>query len=136
MADALISVLLEQLASITYEQIKGKVRLVLDVENQVVEFTSNLKAIQALLVDAEKRQVKEATVRDWLNKLEEVSYEMDNVLDEWNTEFLKQEVEKQENQGENILVKKRKVRVSPFPLPVIALAKSVGLLFVMTLLRE
>ncbi|PRQ51031.1 putative P-loop containing nucleoside triphosphate hydrolase, leucine-rich repeat domain, L [Rosa chinensis] len=111
MAEALISVLLEQLSSITYEYMRAKVRLILDVEKDVAEFTSNLKAIQAVLKDAEKRQVKEAVVQDWLDKLKQVSYEMDNVLDEWNTESLKQQVEKQENEGENTLVNKgKKVR--------------------------
>ncbi|PRQ51037.1 putative P-loop containing nucleoside triphosphate hydrolase, leucine-rich repeat domain, L [Rosa chinensis] len=112
MADALISVLLEQLASLTYELIKGQVTLVLDVEKDVAEFINNLRAIQAVLEDAEKRQVKEAVVRDWLDKLKDVSYKMDNVVDEWNTEILKQQVEKQENEGENALVNKRKVRFS------------------------
>ncbi|CAL8133084.1 unnamed protein product [Prunus armeniaca] len=54
----------------------------------------------AVLEDAEKRQVKEATSRDWLEKLKDVSYEMDDVLDEWNTEFLRQQVEKQEEEEE------------------------------------
>jgi hypothetical protein len=63
-----------------------------------------------VLEDAEKQQVKEASVRDWLDQLKDVSYEMDEVLDEWNTEILKQEVEaKQEEEGENALVTKRKV---------------------------
>ncbi|XP_062013278.1 putative disease resistance protein RGA4 [Rosa rugosa] len=112
-AEALISVLLDQLGSITYERMRGKVRLILDVENEVAEFTSNLKAIQAVLKDAEKRQVKEAVVQDWLDKLKQVSYEMDNVLDEWNTESLKQQLENQENEGEEALVnKEEKVRFS------------------------
>ncbi|XP_021813328.1 putative disease resistance protein RGA3 [Prunus avium] len=111
MADALIPVLLRQLAEITYQQIEKEVRLVLDVKKEVAKITSNLKAIQAVLEDAEKRQVKEATVRDWLEKLKDVSYEMDDVLDEWNTEFLRQQVEKQEEEeeGKDALVAKKKV---------------------------
>ncbi|PRQ50598.1 putative P-loop containing nucleoside triphosphate hydrolase [Rosa chinensis] len=76
MADAFVSVLLEQLASITYQQIEKEVRLVVGVKKEVAKITSNLKAIQAVLEDAEKRQVKEAIVRDWLEKLKDVSYEM------------------------------------------------------------
>ncbi|CAL9010699.1 unnamed protein product, partial [Prunus brigantina] len=60
------------------------------------------------LEDAEKRQVKEAIVRDWLEKLKDVSYEMDGVLDEWNTEFLRQQVEKQGGGGKDTLVAKKK----------------------------
>ncbi|KAL6144645.1 hypothetical protein ACLB2K_055336 [Fragaria x ananassa] len=117
MAEALISVLLEQLASITYEHIRGNVRLILDVEKEVAEFTSNLKAIQDVLKDAEKRQVKEAVVQDWLDKLKQVSYEMDNVLDEWNTESGKQQLEKQEHEGENNLVSEEKKVCFSIPSP-------------------
>ncbi|XP_040367436.1 putative disease resistance protein RGA4 [Rosa chinensis] len=93
MAEALISVLLEQLASVVFEHTKQAVTLVLNAEEDVHSFSSNLKAIQAVLEDAEKKQVMEARVRDWLQKLKDVSYEMDDVLDEWNTEILKQQVE-------------------------------------------
>ncbi|XP_062008115.1 putative disease resistance protein RGA3 [Rosa rugosa] len=100
MADAFVSVLLEQLASITYQQIEKEVRLVVGVEKEVAKITSNLKAIQAVLEDAEKRQVKEAIVRDWLEKLKDVSYEMDDVLDEWTTEILIQQVDHHQQGGE------------------------------------
>ncbi|PRQ20576.1 putative P-loop containing nucleoside triphosphate hydrolase [Rosa chinensis] len=93
MAEALISVVLEQLASIVFEHTKQAVTLFLNAEEDVHSFRSNLEAIQAVLEDAEKKQVTEARVRDWLQKLKDVSYEMDNVLDEWNTEILKQQVE-------------------------------------------
>ncbi|KAK9923459.1 hypothetical protein M0R45_031877 [Rubus argutus] len=112
MADALISFLIEQLASSAFEQIKENVRLVLNVEKEVHQFTESLKTIQAVLKDAENRRVKEAVVQDWLDKLKGVSYDMDNVLDEWNTQALKQQIEKQENEGENTLVNKKKVRFS------------------------
>ncbi|KAM1493411.1 hypothetical protein PS1_025564 [Malus domestica] len=40
--------------------------------------------------------MKEATARDWLEKLKDVSYEMDDALDEWNTTVLhKQSTDKQ-----------------------------------------
>ncbi|KAK9929858.1 hypothetical protein M0R45_026931 [Rubus argutus] len=108
MADALISVLLEQLASVVYEHTKEAVTLVLNAEKDVKSFSSKLKAIQAVLEDAEKKQVTEASVRDWLEKLKDVSYEMDDVIDEWNTEILRQQVEEE---GENA---KKKVC---FPIP-------------------
>ncbi|KAK9923199.1 hypothetical protein M0R45_031630 [Rubus argutus] len=112
MADALISFLVEQLASTAFEQMKEKVRLISDVENEVDQLTKSLKKIQAVLKDAEKRQVKEAVVQEWLDELKEVAYEMDNVLDEWNTEALKLQIEKQEHEGESSLFIKKKVRFS------------------------
>ncbi|XP_040364431.1 putative disease resistance protein RGA4 [Rosa chinensis] len=99
MADALISVLVEKLGSMALERIEEEVRLVLDVKKEIEEFTGNLEAIQAVLEDAEQRQVKDASVRNWLDKLKEVSYKMVDVVDEWNSESLKQQVEKQEREG-------------------------------------
>ncbi|KAK9929829.1 hypothetical protein M0R45_026907 [Rubus argutus] len=110
MADALISVLLEQLTSVVYEHTKEAVTLVLNAEKDVESFSNKLKAIQAVLEDAEKKQVTEARVGCWLEKLKDVSYEMDDVLDEWSTEILRQQVEeKQEEEAENASVAKKKV---------------------------
>ncbi|CAB4297910.1 unnamed protein product [Prunus armeniaca] len=73
MADALISVLLERLVSITYEYVEGELKH-----------------------DAEQRQVTDQAVKIWLDELKDISYQMVDVLDEWNTDILKQQVEKQE----------------------------------------
>nr|XP_017183806.1 putative disease resistance protein RGA3 [Malus domestica] len=109
MAEALISVLLEQLASVTYQQVGEEVKLVLNAKKDVDAFAANLEAIGAVLEGAEQRQVKEASVRNWLEKLKDVSYKMDNVLDEWKTEILKQQVEKEEEHGGSTsLVNKKK----------------------------
>ncbi|XP_068311009.1 putative disease resistance protein RGA3 [Pyrus communis] len=112
MADALISTLLEKLASMTYEYVAEEVKLVLNVEKEVKEFARNLKAIRAVLEDAEQEQVKEANVRDWLDNLKEISSDMVDVLDDWNGEILRQ-VEKQEREGTSAVVAKKKVR---FPI--------------------
>ncbi|PRQ20555.1 putative P-loop containing nucleoside triphosphate hydrolase, leucine-rich repeat domain, L [Rosa chinensis] len=110
MAEALISALVEKLASAVYEYTNEEVKLVLNADKDVKSFSSKLKAIQAVLEDAEKKHVTEASVGDWLQKLKDVSYEMDDVLDEWNTEILRKQVEeKQEEEGENALVTEKMV---------------------------
>ncbi|CAN6722078.1 unnamed protein product [Malus baccata var. baccata] len=117
MADGIISTLLDRLASTVYEYVDGEVRLVLDAKKDVEEFAGNLRAIQAVLEDAEQRQVKEARVRIWLDRLKDISFRMVDVLDEWNTNMLRQQVEKQEREGEDVVVpaeekKKKKVTFS------------------------
>ncbi|CAL8132815.1 unnamed protein product [Prunus armeniaca] len=104
MAEALISVLLEQLASI----IQQEVRLVVGVKKEVAKLTSNFKDIEVVLENAEERQVKEVDVRQWLERLKDVSYEMDDVLDKWSTEILKHHIQKQEagNAGSTSTIKK------------------------------
>ena len=103
MADAVISVLLDQLASITREEVEKKVRLVMGVDEEVESLLGNLEVIRTVLMDAEKRQLKEDAVKLWLDELKDVSYDVDSVLDEWSTAVLKSEID----QGEHIT--KRKV---------------------------
>ncbi|XP_068313516.1 putative disease resistance protein RGA3 [Pyrus communis] len=117
MVDAIISMLLDRLSSTIYEYIDGEVKLVLDAKKDVEEFAGNLRAIQAVLEDAEQRQVKDGSVRIWLDQLKDISLQMVDVLDEWNTDMLRQQVEKQERKGENAHVpekKKKKVTFSVF----------------------
>ncbi|XP_068341515.1 disease resistance protein RGA2-like [Pyrus communis] len=113
MADGIISMLLDRLASTAYEYVDGEVKLVLNAKKDVEEFAGNLHAIQAVLEDAEQRQVKEASVRTWLDQLKDISFEMVDVLDEWNTDMLRQEVEKQEREGENVVPNKQKKKKVP-----------------------
>ena len=92
MAEALISQILGQLISVTSQQIAENVKSVVSVEKQVEKLTSNLQAIQTVLEDAEKRQVREASVKRWLDKLKDMSYEMEDLLDEWSTAILKSQI--------------------------------------------
>ncbi|CAB4303385.1 unnamed protein product [Prunus armeniaca] len=87
MTEALISLFIEQLASIIQQEVK----LVMGVKKEVAKLTSNFKDIEVVLKNAEERKVKEVNVTQWLERLKDVSYEMDGVLDKWRTEILKQE---------------------------------------------
>jgi len=89
MADALVSVVLEQLSSIINEKVGQEVRLVVGVDNEVEKLASNFRAIQAVFADAEERQLKDQLVKHWLDQLKDVSYDMDDVLDEWGTAIAK-----------------------------------------------
>ncbi|XP_044497257.1 putative disease resistance protein RGA3 [Mangifera indica] len=93
MADAIVNLALEQLLQITTQKIGEEVRLVGNVKNEVEKLRSNLEAIQAVLLDAEERQMKDKAVRRWLDQLKDTSYDMEDVLDEWNTEIMKLQVE-------------------------------------------
>ena len=66
MADALVSIVLEWLALVIQRQIQQELRLLVGAENDVQKLTNTLRNIRAVLVDAEKRQVKDEAVKIWL----------------------------------------------------------------------
>ncbi|KAL9447403.1 hypothetical protein AB3S75_014965 [Citrus x aurantiifolia] len=109
MVDAIISPLLEQLTSTAVEEAKEQVRLVTGVGKEVKKLTSSLRVIEAVLHDAEKRQVKEETVRLWLDQLRDACYDMEDVLGEWNTARLKLQIDGVDDHENDALVPKKKV---------------------------
>ena len=46
-----------------------------------------------MLADAERRQVRDEVVRLWLQRLKDVAYDADDVLDEFADEILRRKVE-------------------------------------------
>ncbi|GKV42022.1 hypothetical protein SLEP1_g49480 [Rubroshorea leprosula] len=92
MAEAIVSRVLEKLSSVLEEE----VRRITNVRGEVEKLASNFRAIKAVLEDAERQQMWEGktSVRDWLFKLKEVSYDIENVLDEWSTTVFKSKLEK------------------------------------------
>ncbi|KAJ4718826.1 Disease resistance protein [Melia azedarach] len=97
MADAIVSAVLQQLTSLMAQEMQEEVRLVVGVEKEVDVLAKNLRTMRAVLVDAEQRQVKEESIRLWLDQLKDASYDMEDVLDEWNTARLKLQIEGVEN---------------------------------------
>ncbi|XP_075656986.1 putative disease resistance protein RGA3 [Castanea sativa] len=111
MAGALLSAIVERLGSF----ISSEFKLTVTVKEEVQKLQTKFRTIQAVLNDAEKRQLTEEAVKLWVDKLEGVSDEIDNVLDEWKTVMMKAEIEKQqkkfveEEEAETSTAKKRKV---------------------------
>ncbi|XVE51986.1 hypothetical protein DITRI_Ditri02bG0083700 [Diplodiscus trichospermus] len=93
MADALVSGVLERLTSIGLQVAESGVRLVVGVNEEIEKLSSTFRTIQAVLVDAEKRQVKEQAVKVWLDKLQHVAYDIEDVLDDWSTAILKSQID-------------------------------------------
>lgn len=79
MAEAIVSMLLDRMCRLECFQLVGP-----------------LRDIKPVLDDAEKRQLEDASVRNWLDKLTDLCYEVDDVLDEWETAILISESQKQE----------------------------------------
>ncbi|XP_030969836.1 putative disease resistance protein RGA4 [Quercus lobata] len=117
----------KKFASITVQEAKQEIRLVIGVDEEVRKLEGNLRTIQAVLDDAEKRQLMDGAVKLWLKRLKDVSYEMDNVLDEWNTAMIKSEIEKQEKAESSPILKKKVCSFIPSSLCFFRQFKKLGL---------
>ncbi|XP_047973038.1 putative disease resistance protein RGA1 isoform X2 [Salvia hispanica] len=85
MAEAFLQLLLDNLTSL----IKEEIGLILGVDDEMKKLCSTLTIIQAVLEDAEDKQIESKPIRDWLQKLTVLAYEIDDILDECNTHVSK-----------------------------------------------
>ncbi|KAJ9685516.1 hypothetical protein PVL29_017527 [Vitis rotundifolia] len=61
-----------------------------NVEATLREWRTTLLHIEAVLTDAEQKQTREIAVKLWLDDLKSLAYDMEDVLDEFNTEANRQ----------------------------------------------
>ncbi|PON63316.1 LRR domain containing protein [Parasponia andersonii] len=93
MAEAFLRVLLENLNSL----IQRKIGSLLGVEKQMEKFSSTLSTMCSVLEDAEERQLGDRVIKDWLKKLSDVSSELDDILDDCETEAFRLEYQGQDD---------------------------------------
>ncbi|KAL7099157.1 hypothetical protein ACP275_09G065300 [Erythranthe tilingii] len=84
MADAIVSVVLERIAALVEEKIREEVNLVRGVKTEILKLSVDLSTVRNVLEDAEKKGCTDKLVKGWLTRLENTTYEMDDVLEEWN----------------------------------------------------
>ncbi|KAF5938285.1 hypothetical protein HYC85_025791 [Camellia sinensis] len=93
MAETLVSniagAVLKKIASLALPEIN----LAWGVKNELRKLENTLSTIKSVLSDAEKQQAKNHAVKDWLEKLKDVVYDIDDVLDDFSTETLRWKVE-------------------------------------------
>ncbi|XP_057958758.1 putative disease resistance protein RGA3 [Malania oleifera] len=80
---------LKKVGSLASEEMK----LAWGFKGKLKNLERSLKKIQAVLHDAQKRQVREETVQIWLKDLEEIAYDAEDVLTEFSYEMLRRQVE-------------------------------------------
>ncbi|AES75657.2 putative P-loop containing nucleoside triphosphate hydrolase [Medicago truncatula] len=78
MADVLLGTVIQNLGSFVREELST----FLGVEELTQKLCGNLTAIQAVLQDAEEKQITSRVVKDWLQKLTDVAYVLDDILDD------------------------------------------------------
>ncbi|CAI9781938.1 unnamed protein product [Fraxinus pennsylvanica] len=97
---AILTVLLEKLASVELLKFLRPV----GIDAQLEEWHTTLSMIQAVLTDAENKQTANVAVKQWLNDLEDLAYDLEDLVDELNTEALQRKLK--ENKGSTSKVRK------------------------------
>ncbi|GMI91041.1 hypothetical protein like AT3G14470 [Hibiscus trionum] len=82
----LLQVMYEKLASYLKDVKTPKVQ-----KKTIQKLQDKLLVIQAVIEDAEERQLRDKTVRIWLSKLRDAAYDADDLLDEISTQSLLRE---------------------------------------------
>jgi len=103
---AFIDVLFDRLASPEFVNfIRGK-----KPEKLLQKMKSQLLVVKVVLADAEKRQISNSDVKDWLDLLRDLVYEVDDLLDEVSTKAATQK--EVSNSFSRLFIKKKIVSIS------------------------
>ncbi|KAH9782669.1 putative disease resistance RPP13-like protein 1 [Citrus sinensis] len=98
--NAFFQVLFDRLASCNFlsfvRQLQGGVDL------ELKKWEKKLKMIQAVLCDAEEKQLIDEAVKMWLDELQDLAYDAEDILDEFATQALESELmeQNQDNSGQ------------------------------------
>ncbi|KAK2633745.1 hypothetical protein Ddye_028537 [Dipteronia dyeriana] len=82
MADAFLQFMVRKLDSL----IQKEFGLIWGVDQEMKKLSSLLSTIQAVLEDAEEKQITNKPLQNWLRKLKDAAYKVDDILDECATE--------------------------------------------------
>ncbi|KAF5775322.1 hypothetical protein HanXRQr2_Chr13g0610781 [Helianthus annuus] len=84
---AFLGVVFEKLTSAALKNIasyKG-------IDAEIKKWKRSLTQIQGVLVDASQKDITSTPVKRWLNDLQHLAYDIDDVLDGWLTEDMQRE---------------------------------------------
>ncbi|CAL5331117.1 unnamed protein product [Camellia sinensis] len=59
------------------------------IDTQLTNWTNMLRQIEALLINAEEKQLTDQTINLWLDDLQDLAYDFDDLVDEFATEALR-----------------------------------------------
>ncbi|XP_075661653.1 putative disease resistance protein RGA3 [Castanea sativa] len=93
MAETVLSVVAEEILGKLISLAAEQINVAWGFKDELTRLRDSLTTIQAVLADAERRLVREEFVRLWLQRLKDVAYDADDVLDELAYEILKRKVE-------------------------------------------
>ncbi|KAL7137590.1 hypothetical protein ABFS83_10G103200 [Erythranthe nasuta] len=78
MAESFQQIILEKLSSLIHDEFVS----IAGMAKEMKKHSRTLATIQVVLEDAEMKQLKNRAIREWLVKLNDIAYEIDDILDE------------------------------------------------------
>ncbi|XP_077233699.1 putative disease resistance protein RGA3 [Tasmannia lanceolata] len=93
MAELFLSPLVEALVGKLTDSALQQIKLQCGVKEELENLSSTLSTVRAVLKDAEEQQVRSNAVKDWLQKLKDVAYDADDVVDEFATDAIRSKLE-------------------------------------------
>nr|AAT08953.1 CC-NBS-LRR [Helianthus annuus] len=92
MAETLANELLKVLVKKLTDEAFKRVARAHGIYNELKELKKTLSRIQDLLQDASQKEVTHKSVKEWLNALQHLAYDIDDVLDDVATEAMRREL--------------------------------------------
>ncbi|XP_030936545.1 putative disease resistance protein RGA3 [Quercus lobata] len=93
MAEAFVADVAKGILSKLIPLVSEQISLAWGFKEELTQLRGSVEMIQAVLADAERRKVREESSRLWLQRLEDVAYDADDLLDELAYEILRRKVE-------------------------------------------
>ncbi|KAJ0673165.1 putative virus X resistance protein-like, coiled-coil [Helianthus annuus] len=106
MAETLANELLKLLVKKMTDEAFKRVARAHGIYNELKELKKTLSRIQDLLHDASQKEVTHKSVKEWLNALQHLAYDIDDVLDDVATEAMRRELTLQEPAASTSMVRK------------------------------
>ncbi|PWA34989.1 NBS-LRR resistance-like protein [Artemisia annua] len=91
MAEVIASTLIEAVFKKLADEAVKQVGRVKGIRSELKSLEKTLFRIQALLVDASDKEIKDVLVQKWLNDLKHLAYDVDDILDEVATDAMRPE---------------------------------------------
>ncbi|XVF78757.1 hypothetical protein PTKIN_Ptkin14bG0161500 [Pterospermum kingtungense] len=104
--EAALSVFLEVLLGKLVSSALNFVADYRQVHDQLKEWKSKLPCLQAVLNDAEEKQIKDEAVKNWLSDVQDLAYDVDDILDEFAYEALRLKLQQAQAQASTSKVRK------------------------------
>ncbi|KAG6619533.1 hypothetical protein I3842_Q094100 [Carya illinoinensis] len=92
--------IIESLGSLALKQ----TRLLCGVTDELDKLKNTVSTVKAVLLDAEEKRLVNNQVRDWLEKLKDVVYDADDLLDGFSTECLLREMMTQDKMAKKVRI--------------------------------